>query len=778
MAAASRSPVQRRVEDARLLAGRGHYVNNLTLPGMFHMKLARSPYASATVKGIDTSAARSAPGVVEVLTATDLSDVLRPFPTTMNAVQAATPAHLPLALDRVTYVGEPIAVVLATDAAAAEDALDLVAVDYEPGVAVVDPEQAVAPGGRLVHPDLRSNVAYKMAIGEPGEAMAAADVVVRRRLVNQRVIPSPMETRGVVADYSPFDDALVLHTSTQGPHIIRTQLADMLGMNEGKIRVVAGDVGGAFGAKLNVYAEDVLAAVLSRRTGRPVKWIETRSESTVATTHGRDLIATVDIAASRDGKLAALHISVLSDLGAHFGVMPSLGGLLTCMMMSGPYRLPQITFDVTGVFTNKTPVDPYRGYYRSEATYFLERMIDLLAAELDMDALELRRRNMLTPAELPYVTATGEQYDVGDYPALLDRALALADYDRLRARQASLRRQGRYLGIGLSTYVWRASFPSMNSLAPTIDFLPGGWEAATVRVERTGSVTVRTGASPHGQGLGNALAAVAADVLGVDVAEVTVVTGDTESTPYGIGSAGSRSMVVAGSAVRVAADRVKDKAVRLAAHLLEAAPEDIEWAGSRLHVRGVPDRGYTLADLGRLAAQAPRPPGTDPNLEVEGYFDPEQFTYPAGAHVSVVEVDRDTGRVDVLQHVAVDDCGRVIMGMIVDGQVHGGTVQGIGQALFEEAVFDRDGNLLTNSFVSYELPSAAEVPTFVTDRIETLTARNPLGVKGAGESGTVGAPPAVVNAVVDALAPLGVRHIEMPLTPQRVWEAIRQATGM
>jgi carbon-monoxide dehydrogenase large subunit len=604
--------------------------------------------------------------------------------------------------------------------------------------------------------------------------MTGADVVVHQRLVNQRLLPSPMETRGVVADYHPFEDRLVIHTSTQG-HIIRTQLADILQLPESRIRVVAGDVGGAFGAKLNVYGEDVLAAVLSRRTGQPVKWIETRSESTTATTHGRDLIATVDFGATSDGVLTGLHVSLLSDLGAHFGVLPSLGGLLTCSMLSGPYRLPRISFDVSGVFTNKTPIDPYRGFYRSEATYFLERSIDLLAAELRLDPLLLRRRNMLTPFELPYVTATGEHYDVGDYPALLDRALALADYEEVRSLQRSLREQGRFLGVGMSTYVWRASFPSMPSMSPTLDFLPGGWEVATVRVERTGSVTVRTGASPHGQGLANALAVVASEALGVEVDDVTVVAGDTESTPYGIGSAGSRSLVTAGSAVRVAADRVKDKAVQLAAHLLEAAPEDMEWDGPRLHVRGVPDRGFGWPELGRLAAQAPRPPGSEPNLEAEGYFDPPHFTYPAGTHVCVVEVDADTGRVDIRRLIAVDDVGRVIVGTIVEGQVHGGIGQGVGQAVLEEAVFDEDGVLLTNSFLTYEIPSAAELPSFVTDRIETPTDRNPLGAKGAGEAGTVGAPAAVVNAVMDALSPLGVRHIDMPLTPERVWRALRGA---
>ena len=547
----------------------------------------------------------------------------------------------------------------------------------------------------------------------------------------------------MVADYRRFDGTLWLQLFTQAPHIVRSVLAGVLDIPENKIRIVTGDVGGAFGAKLNIYPEDVLAAVLSRKHGHPVKWIEQRSESMVATSHGRALIAEVEVAATSDGLITGLHVSVLSDIGASFGPIPPFGGLLTCQMISGCYRIPQITFDFKVAFTNKTPVEPYRGYYRAEASYFIERAVDLVAAELSIDPVEIRRRNFIGAEQFPFRTATGELYDSGDYAAALDTALELVGYAQLRDRQRHLREEGRYIGIGIASYAWRASFPSKGmAMSPDVDFLPAGWEAASVRVERSGGVTIRTGACPHGQGFGNALATIVEDQLGVPRSDITVIFGDTDTSPYGMGSEGSRALVTAGSAVYFAAERVRHKATALAAHHLEATVEDLEWDGTTVAVRGVPSKGFTLYDLARIASQgAHRPEGMEPGLEAWASFDPEDFNYPSGVQISVVDVDPDTGHVTILEQVAVDDCGKRISPMIVEGQVHGGTAQGIGQALYEEATYDSNGQPLNTSFLTYGIPSAPDLPFFETAGLETFTDRNPLGAKGAGEAGAIGAPP-------------------------------------
>ena len=764
-----------RMEDGRLLAGEGQYVGNVALPGMLHMKLVRNPYAHAVIRSIDVAKAVALPGVVAVHGGRDLIDDLKPMPSAKVA-GLLVPNHYALAVDRVRLVGEAVAVVLATDLATATDAADLVEVDYEPLTAVVDPEASAAPGASLVHEELGTNVAFSLAVGGPGERFAEADVIVRQRMVNQRLIPSAMETRGVVADYRRFDGSLVLHLSTQAPHVVRSTLAGVLDIPEHRIRIITGDVGGAFGSKLNIYPEDVLAAVLSRKHGRPVKWIEQRSEAMVATSHGRALIGDLQAAVTADGVITAVHVSVLSDIGAHFGPIPPFGGLLTCQMISGCYRIPEITFDFKVTFTNKTPVEPYRGYYRAEASYFIERMVDLVAAELGIDPVEIRRRNFIAADQFPFRTATGELYDSGDFGSALDTALELVDYAKVRDEQQRLRQDGRCIGIGIAAYVWRASFPSKGmAMTEDIDFLPGGWEAASVRVERSGGVTIRTGACPHGQGLGNALAAIVEAQLGVPRDDITVLYGDTDIAPYGIGSEGSRALVTAGSAVHIAAQRVRDKATALAAHHLEAAIADLEWDGSTVAVRGVPSKGFGLYDLARIASQgAHRPEGMEPGLEAWATFDPEDFNYPSGVQISVVEVDPQTGHVELLRQVAVDDCGKRISPKIVEGQIHGGTAQGIGQALFEEATYDTDGQLLSGSFLTYGIPSAPDLPFFETATIETLTDRNPLGAKGAGEAGTIGATPAVVNAIIDALAPFGIRHLDMPLTPERIWRAISQ----
>jgi carbon-monoxide dehydrogenase large subunit len=758
-----------RAEDARLLQGRGRFIDGVTLPGMAHLAFVRSPVPHARLRRVEVGAAQGRPGVVAAYSGADLAGLLPVLPVSVVLPGTATVDHPPVAVGRVTAVGEVVAVVVAVDRATALDAAEAVEVDYDPLPAVSDPDAALAPDAPLVHPELGSNLAYALQLGPPG-GLGDAEIVVRERLVNQRLAPSPMETRGVVADYRATDDTLTMYLTTQGPHLVRSRLAELLDVPEAGVRVVAGDVGGAFGSKYALYPEDVVAAVLSRRLRRPVKWIEGRSESLTATTHGRGVTADVQLGAGRDGRVTALYVQWVADAGAHLTLFPS-SALLACSMLSGPYRIPHISFDVRVAYTNKTPVDPYRGFYRAEATYVLERMMDVLARELDIDPVEVRRRNLISSAELPYTTATGETYDSGDYGAVLDTALRLVDYDGFRRRQLDSRQRGVYLGIGVSTYVWRAGFPSSPHTTPDNDFLPGGWEAASVRVERTGAVTVRTGASPHGQGLGTALRTVVHEVLGVATGEVAVVTGDTDAAPYGMGSAGSRAMAVAGSAVRMAAEQVRTQATGLAAHLLEAAVEDLEWEGDRVSVRGVPARGLSLADLGRRAALANRPQGMEPGLEARAVFEPAGFNYPYGTHACVVEVDPETGAVDVVDYVAVDDCGRAVSPAIVEGQIHGSTAQGVAQALLEEAAYDPAAHPLATSFLTYCLPSAAELPSFRVARTEIPTDRNPLGAKGIGEAGTIGAPPAVVNAVVDALAPFGVRHLDMPLTPERVWGA-------
>jgi carbon-monoxide dehydrogenase large subunit len=764
-----------RAEDRRLVSGAGSYVANVRPRAALHMAVVRSPFAHARIRAIDTSRAASARDVLAAMSATDMHpQVAMPVAQIPGLLRA--PDHCPLATDRVRFVGEPVAVVVAESQHAAADAAELVEIDCEPLPAVVDAETATDSSTLVIHEELGTNVAFSLS-GVRAAGLDDADVVVRQRMVNQRVIPSPMEPRGVIADYRRHDGTLVMHVSCQAPHLVRTSLATTLGIPERKVRVIAGDVGGAFGSKLNLYPEDVLVALMSMRFGRPVQWIEQRSDAMVASSHGRALTAVVEAGATRDGKITALHVDITSDIGAHTGPMAPVGAMLTAAMLPGSYRIPEVTTEIQAVYTNKTPVEPYRGYYRAEATYFVERAVDLLARELDLDPVEIRRRNLIRSDEFPFRTATGELYDSGDYEGALDRALETVDYTRLREEQRRLRSAGRYLGVGLAVYTWRAGFPSKSMGMPDGPaFLPAGWETTSVRVERTGGVTVRTGAMPHGQGLASSLTAIVCEQLGVDPGEVTVIYGDTETTPYGLGSEGSRSLVTAGSAAHLAAERVLAKATQIAAHILEAAPDDLEWSADVVSVRGVPNRSLTLYDLALIASHGTnRPPGLEPGLECAATFDPDDFNYPSGVHVSVVDVDVATGRVDVVEHVAVDDCGRRINPVIVDGQIHGGTAQGIAQALFEEAVYDPDGQPLTGSFLTYGIPSAAELPSFRTAAIETLTTRNPLGSKGAGESGTIGAPPAVVNAVVDALSPFGVTHIDMPLSPERVWRAIAAA---
>lgn len=785
----------RRKEDPRLISGTATYVDDINLPRQAYMALVRSPHAHARVRGVDTGAARRHPGVLAVYTGADVRQVAAPVPCGWALPGLKTPEHLPLATDRVRHVGEAVAAVVATSRAAARDAAELVRVDYEPLPAVVDPEAAARPDSPKLYDDLDSNVAFTWTLGNDiSDALNAAPRRLTARLKNQRLAPIAIEPRGVVADYHPASGRLTVWSATQIPHILRTLLAALLGIPESRVRVIAPEVGGGFGSKLNLYGEELLAAGISRRLERPVKWIEERRENFVATIHGRDQIQDVEVGYDGDGRILALRAKILADLGAYHQLLTPAIPTFTGFMLSGAYRIPAIQAEVRGVFTTKTPTDAYRGAGRPEATFLVERVVDLVARALGKDPAEVRRTNFIPPDAFPYTTATGLAYDSGNYPAALDLALEKIGYAEFRREQAEARKAGRLLGVGLSSYV------EICGLAPSrlwraIGAGIGGWEAATVRVAPTGKVTVLTGTSPHGQGHETAWAQIVADRLGVSVDDVEVLHGDTDVAPHGLDTYGSRSAAVGGTAVFEAASRIREKAVAIAAHLLEAGPGDIELVpaggaggaggggaaaapsgSARFAIRGAPQRSVTWEQVVAAAYGVQGlPEGMEPGLDATHFFDPSNFTYPFGTHACTVEVDPDTGRVRILRYVAVDDCGRVINPLLVDGQVHGGIAQGIAQALYEEVVYDAAGQLTNGSLMDYAVPTARELVPFETYRTETPSPVNPLGVKGVGEAGTIAASPAVVNAVCDALAHLGVTHIDMPLRPERVWRAIRDA---
>ncbi len=760
----------RRREDPRLISGTATYVDDLNMLGMLHVILVRSPHAHAKVTSLRTDAARGAPGVVAVWTGVDVAARCGPLPLGARLKDMKAPKRYPLVVDgAVRHVGDPVAAVVATSPAAAVDAAELVEIDYEPLPSVQDPEAAMEPSAPILHGELGTNVCFRVQFGGGNvqEAFARAEVVVRTRLVNQRLIASAMEPRGVVAHYKGGE--LTVWTSTQIPHVVRTALADIVRLPEHEIRVIAPEVGGGFGSKLDVYGEEGLLAALAIALGRPVKWIETRRENFVATVHGRGQVDRVELAAQKDGTITGLRLTAIADLGAYCQLLtpgvPTNTGLMAC----GCYRIPNVAAEVIGVFTNRTPTDAYRGAGRPEATYLIERAVDLLAAEVHADPADLRRRNFIPADAFPYRTPTGATYDSGNYAQALDKALALADYGALRTEQARLRSAGRYVGIGLASYVEVTGLPAAGGLSG------GNWESATVRVEPTGKVTVLTGASPHGQGEETTFAQIVSDRLGIPVDHVVVLHGDTRAVPHGVGTFGSRSTPVGGSAVYVAADRIREKAMQLAAHALEASQADLVFDGGRFAVRGAPERGIEFREIVRLAYKGARlPAGVEPGLESTHFFVPKDRVFPFGTHICVVEIDSETGGVHFVRYLAVDDCGKIINPLLVAGQIHGGIVQGLAQAVYEAAVFDADGQLLTSSFMDYAVPKASQVPAFALDHTVTPSPHNPLGVKGVGEAGTIGSTPAVVNAILDALAPLGVRHLDMPLTPQKIWSSIHR----
>jgi aerobic carbon-monoxide dehydrogenase large subunit len=764
----------KRKEDASLLRGRGTYVDNLTLPGTAYMVVVRSPYPRARIKAVDLDAARGADGVVAAFAAADLADEWAgglpcAWPVTEDIKM---PPHFPLASDEARYQGDPVAVVVAESRALAKDAAELVEVEYEPLPSVADLEKALAGGAPLVHEDLGTNECYvwKLETEAVQAAIDAADVVVTRRYFQPRLIPNAIEPRAVLAQVGPTGD-VTLWSATQTPHIQRFALQLVLGIPESKIRVIAPDVGGGFGSKIQVYGEGPLAIAISRRLGRPVKWTEERAENYVGTIHGRDVVHELTFAATRDGDITAIKSEAWCAMGAYLELVTPGIPLLGAWIYSGPYEIPNYSVSFTGVFTNTTPTDAYRGAGRPEATYVIERTMDALAHVLGMDPVELRRRNFVKA--FPHTMASGLTIDSGDYEASLDKLLEHLGLDAIRAEQAERRERGdvKQLGVGFSTY------NEMCGLAPSrilgaIRYAVGGWDSATVRFQPLGSVQVVTGTSPHGQGHETTFAQIVADQLGVSVDDVEVIHGDTAASQLGMDTYGSRSLAVGGIALFHASEKIVAKARRIVAHQLEVSEDDLEFENGTFAVRGSPDRNMTI-QAAAFAAHAAHdlPDGMEPGLEETAVYDPPNFSWPAGAHAAVVEVDTETGDARLIRYVAVDDVGNPVNPQIIDGQVHGGLTQGIAAALYEEGAYDEEGNLLTTTMTTYLVPSAAEVPSYETDRTETR-ADNPLGVKGVGETGTIASAPAVINAVVDALSHLGVTDVGLPATPERVWTAI------
>ncbi|MGE5303484.1 MAG: glyceraldehyde dehydrogenase subunit alpha [Alphaproteobacteria bacterium] len=755
----------KRREDPTLIRGLGQYVDDVKLPHMLHAAILRSPHAHGKIRRIDTAAARRHSGVMAVFTGAELRDQIGTLPTTADNPTLRIPKHHVLAVDKVCYVGEGVAVVVAEDRYQARDALDLIDVEYEPLPVVIEPEKALAPGSPVIHSEWPDNVAFRweQTQGDVEKAFRQADKVVKQKLVHQRLAPNAIETRGVVAHYLPVERELTVWSSTQIPHILKTHLSKMLDLPEDQVRVIAPDVGGGFGSKLNVYAEEALLGYLALKLNRPVKWSEERRENLRATIHGRGQVGEVQAAVKKDGTLLGLRYQVVADIGAYHQLFTPAIPPFTGLMLSGCYKIPAICIEVTAAFTNKMSTDAYRGAGRPEATYVIERLMDRVAQELKIDPVKVRQKNFPQPKEFPFKTATGLNYDSGNYQLALNKALKLAGYEKLRREQKRLRSRGRYLGIGVSTYVEICAMG------------PGFWEYGKVEVEPTGKVKVLSGASPHGQGQKTSFAQIVADQLGVAMDDITVIHGDTATVPKGIGTFGSRATAVGGIAVYQAADKVREKARELASHLLEVDPEDLVFSDGRISVKGVPKKALTIPQIARQAHLAKNlPQGIQPSLSAEAIFEPSNFTFPFGTHICVAEVDTQTGCVEIQKYIAVDDCGKVINPLLVDGQVQGGIVQGVGQALYEEVVYDENGQLLSASLMDYALPRAADLPRLTLARTETPTPVNPLGIKGIGEAGTIGSTPAVVSAVVDALAPFGVTHIDMPLTPQKIWRLCQE----
>ncbi|HTN52996.1 MAG TPA: xanthine dehydrogenase family protein molybdopterin-binding subunit [Anaeromyxobacter sp.] len=775
----------RRKEDYRLLTGAGRYTDDINRPGQAWCQIVRSPHASARITAVRTGAARGAPGVLAVLTGGDLAkEKIGNIPTgwqihSKDGSAMVEPPHAALCLDRVRHVGDQVAIVVAETRDQAREAAALVEVDYEPLPAVASVGQAIAPGAPLVWDQAKGNTCFDWHLGDEAAtdaAFARAHKVVSFDTANNRLVPNAIEPRSAIGEHDRATGDTTLFTTSQNPHLTRLLLgAFSYGIPEHKLRVVAPDVGGGFGSKIFHYPEEFLVVWAARKLGRPVKWTATRSEAFQSDAHGRDHLTHAELALDKDGTFLALRVRTVANMGAYLSTFaPAVPTYLYATLLAGCYRTPAIYAEVRAVFTHTVPVDAYRGAGRPEAAFLLERIVDLAARELGMDRVEIRRRNFIRPDQFPYQTPVALQYDSGDYQSTLDQALKASGWAGFEQRRAEARKRGRLRGIGISTYV-EACGIAPSAVVGALGARAGLYESANVRVHPTGGVTIFTGTHGHGQGHETTFAQLAAEYLGVSVEQVEISHGDTDKIPFGMGTYGSRSLAVGGSAIVQAMEKIVAKGRKIAAHLLEAGEGDVEFKDGKFTVAGT-DRSKTLGEVA-LAAYVPHkyPAGLEPGLEENAFYDPKNFTYPAGCHVCEVEIDPETGATEVVAFTAVDDVGRVVNPMIVEGQVHGGLAQGIGQALLEGAVYDDRGQLLSGSFLGYTMPRASDLPSFSVGNHATPCTHNPLGSKGVGEVGAIGSPPAVINAVVDALAHLGVRHVEMPATSERVWRAIRDA---
>jgi len=770
----------KRREDPRFISGRGQYVDDVKLPGMTSAAFVRSPHAHATIKSINSVEAKSMPGVVAVYTAHDVKVGGLPCGWMLPGIKV--PTRPVLASGKVRYVGEPVAIVIGETPYAAKDGAEAVQVEYGPLSGVSDAKRAHEKGAPQLFDDISQNQCFYWTIGDKAATEAAfksAAKVVSQPIRNQRLIPNAIEPRACVASYSPGTGELTLWVTSQNPHVHRLLMAAfVLGIPETKMRVISPDVGGGFGSKIFVYNEEVVASWASKALGRPVKWTAERRESFLNDAHGRDHVTEAEMALDGNGKILGLRVKTHANLGAYLSTFaPLIPSYLYGPLLSGVYKIPAIFCEVWGMLTNTAPVDAYRGAGRPEATYLLERMMDRAAGELRVDPAELRRRNLIPPftGGTPYQTPVAFAYDSGNYEPALNRALELAGYAQMRKEQAEGRKQGRYIGLGVTTYI-EACGPAPSAVAGSLGAGAGLWESGLVRVHPSGAVAVYTGSHSHGQGHETTFAQLVADQLGIPMEQIEIVHGDTGQIPFGMGTYGSRSACVGGSAIVKSLDKIKEKGRKIAAHLLEANENDLVFEGGKWAVKGSPDRAKTWGEVALMAYLAHNiPQGMEPGLEATSFYDPSNFTFPFGAHVAVVDVDPDTGQTKLLKYVAVDDVGRVINPMIVDGMVHGGIAQGVGQALWEHGVYSEEGQLLSATMMDYAMPKADQLPSYVTDRTVTPSPINPLGVKGAGETGTIAATPTVVNAVLDALAPFGVAHLDMPLTPEKIWKAVKAA---
>jgi carbon-monoxide dehydrogenase large subunit len=785
-----------RKEDPELLTGQGRFVDDIVVPGMTWMAFVRSPVAHANLTRVDVSAAARMPGVVAAFTGQDLAGEWAAalpcaWPIADRVLPEANTAdpriadHWPVAKDKVRYSGEIVAVVVADSREHAADAVEAVEVDYDELPVLTNPEEALADGAPLLHEELGTNRMYtwSFSAGEVDRIFDQAPVVVKQRYYHPRLIPNAIEPRGVLVAPVPAQGEFTIYSATQIPHIVKTLMALVMGIHEGKIRVIAPDVGGGFGSKLNFYAEEAIAVAVAKRLGVPVKWIEERSEAYLATIHGRDVIQDMEVAANQDGRLLATRVKILADFGAYAQLVTPGIPILGAWLYHGPYDCQAYGFECTGVYTNKTPTDAYRGAGRPEATYAVERIMDALAKRVGKDPAEVRELNFIPRFTEATTVASGLAFDSGDYAASFAKAKQLAGYDQLRREQAERNPaaleagRGTLLGVGISTYIEMCGLAPSQVLA-ALNYAAGGWDAATIRCHPTGKVTVITGTSPHGQGHVTAWSQIAADALGVTPDDVEVLHGDTAISPVGMDTYGSRSVSVGATALFKAAEKIRAKARRIAAHELEVSEDDLEWREGKFQVAGAPDKAKTIPEIAFTAWTAHALPSEEePGLFATAVWDPPNFTFPAGAHICVVEVDQETGRVEIVKYVAVDDCGTIINPMIVDGQVHGGVAQGIAEAVYEEAIYDDNGVLVTGNMSTYRVPSAAELPRFTLDRTVTPSSTNPMGVKGIGEAGTIAAPAAVVNAVADAVQAAGVDFIDLPVSAERVWRAIQAARG-